>query len=301
MRCIVCGLLLLAAAVICPFVFADTIYLENGDKVTGIVLEETGSTVRVHTDLFGEFTLSKDLINRVEAANVVKVPEGQPPVLTAKVWQSKIGAGYQVTNGNNKTANANVTLDSKYKKDNQEWLIRGELYYGSSEGKMNAQKYFARAQSNSNFIRNPKWFTTRAFEADHDRFSNIDYRLLPSVGIGYNFRDDQVSKIATDISIGWEYTNFRDDSKSSSVATLIPHVYFDRVIVGKMKFSQDLTMYPTFERFEDYRVRSLSSITNPLTERLSWRMSFLDEYNSNPRGDAKKNDTTFLTALEFSF
>lgn len=296
---------------------AEYFYLKSGDRISGDILESTDEYFRIKMYYIEqEITLKRDLISRMESneehAKALNQAPPAPGVTAAnpivpvtapapKYWENKLSAGYQVSNGNSKNTSAHLHLDSHYKKDRNEWFLKGQWDYGSDRGKMNMQKYYGRAQSNSRLAGDTRWFYSRSLEINHDRFANIDYRVLPSLGMGYWFIENDKSKAEVDFGAGWEYTNYGDPTKSTSNATFIPHAYFDKMLVGRMKFAQDLTIYPSLADIRQFRVRSDSSLINPITDKLSWKLSLIDEFNTEPGGDFKKNDITFISSLEYAF
>ncbi len=315
---------------------ASVVTLKNGDRVSGEVLEDTENAVKIKTELLGEITINKDLIaktltaeevlaeeaaikktqedaiaaakNEVIAAQAAAAPVPEVPAVKeepapkpVKYWDHKMGAGYSMTNGNTKTSAANITLNSHYKRDSNEWNIKSSLDYASSKGVMTVQKFYSKAQSDTR-LGGSKWYNSRSVELSHDKFATVDYRVLPAVGMGYWFWEGDDSKAEFDTALGYEYTNYnKTDVKASGNFALIPHLYFDKVLVGKAKFAQDLTFYPSLDSFADYRMRSESSIVNPLSDVLSWKVSYIDEYNSSPKGSSKKNDSTFMSSIEYAF
>ncbi len=303
---------------------ANVVTLKNGDRLSGEILEDGAQFLKIKTELLGEISINKDLVQSVMTAEeaqakaadvvtakaeaVVPVVE-QAPVVEApaeeakapKVWDHKMSAGYSMTNGNTKTSASNITLFSHYKKDRNEWTVKSSLDYASSKGRMTTQKFYSKAQSDYR-IGGSKWFNSRSVEVNHDKFASVDYRVLPAVGIGYWFWEGDESKAEFDTAIGYEYTNYNvTDTKATGNFALIPHFYIDKVLIGKAKIAEDITLYPSLDSFADYRMRSETSLINPLSDVLSWKVSYIDEYNSSPKNNAKKNDSTFMSSIEYAF
>lgn len=282
---------------------ASTIVMKNGDKITGEVTGDNGKHVAIKSEFFGELVVKKENIDTI--SDDAKAAEPAPePVLTPipKVWDNKLSASYNTTNGNTKTTAANVTLDSTRTKGRKTWQIKNSLDYAADHGRMTTQKYYGKAKREYRLSEGSKWFETNAVEVNHDKFAGIDYRVLPSIGLGYWFWEGEQSKSESDLGIGYEYTNYNTtDTKSTGNVSLIPHYYIDYTIFKKVKISEDFTIYPSLSRLSDYRFRSETSLISPLSNTLSLKLSFLDEFNSNPKGSAKKNDTTLLTGILYAF
>lgn len=298
-------------------VIADVITLNNGDRISGVIREIDAETLEVTSEVFGVMNISKEKISSIMNEEVVKVMQDEivekkkiveeipelkeQAIAVQKYWNHKLSAGYSMTNGNTKTSAANISLNSHYKRDQNDWNIKSSLDYASSNGRMTTQKFYSKAQSDYRFV-DSKWFNTRSVEVSHDKFAHVDYRILPAIGMGYWFWEGDDSKAEFDTAVGYEYTNYNTtDTKATGNFALIPHLYFDKVIIGKSKFSQDLTMYPSLESFADYRLRSESAFVNPLSDTLSFKISYIMDYNSTPKNDAKKSDTTLMSSIEYAF
>ncbi|MFH0754357.1 MAG: DUF481 domain-containing protein [Candidatus Omnitrophota bacterium] len=277
---------------------ADCIYFKNGDRVTGKVLEQNQELFKVKTELFGEVVLSRDKIDHVDQS------EGSLPVVVkpgaAKILENSLALSYAVTKGNTYSRNAAVSLNTMYKNGRNVWATESLWQYGSDNRKMTTQKLFSKAHSDYFLGETSKWFWTRAVELSHDRFNNIDVRLIPSTGIGYRFWDIKDSKALVDTALGYEYVDYRDGSKSEGALVIVPHVFLSRKLFWKALFAQDLSFYPSLEG-SAYRLRSVSSLMYPVNDVLSWKLSLTDDFNSRPVGNAKKNDSTLMSSLNYAF
>ena len=61
------------------------------------------------------------------------------------------------------------------------------------------------------------------------------------------------------------------------------------------------TVVPNLSDTGAYRLKSETVLTNPLNEQLDLEIKFIDEFESDPAGDSKKNDARFISSLVYSF
>lgn len=280
-------------------VAAESLYLKNGDRVTGQIIEESEDQLKVKTDIFGEVVLLRDMIDHVDKGTVPSAVETKP--VPPKVLENTLSVSYAATRGNSDSKDAAVSLNTRHKKGRNEWAIQSTWEYGSDNKKMTTQKFFNKAQSDYFLGETSKWFWTRAVESSHDRFNNIHFRIVPSSGVGYRFWDNEDSRVLADTALGYEYTDYREGAKSEGSFVIVPHVYLSKALFWRAVFAQDLTFYPSLENADDYRLRSVSSLTCPINDVLSWKLSFTDEFSSMPKGSAKKNDSTLMASLAYMF
>ncbi|MCM8812853.1 MAG: DUF481 domain-containing protein [Candidatus Omnitrophica bacterium] len=217
----------------------------------------------------------------------------------SKLWKNELAVTYSQATGNTQNSKFGGSYDGIRKTENDELTLKASTLYSSQRKKMDGQKYNAVARYAPN-LGGSQWYGFAKAETDHDRFAAIDYRVIPSVGCGYYFSDTAEWKAQAEAGFGYEYVKYTDGSDDENLS-LIPRVYLEKAVFEKARLSEELIYYPSLERASVYRFRSETKFTNPLSETLAMRLSFIDEFNSTPRGDAKKNDTQLLASLVYSF
>ncbi|MCP4650546.1 MAG: DUF481 domain-containing protein [PVC group bacterium] len=215
-------------------------------------------------------------------------------------WDSEASLGYNRATGNTQSSQLAGAIEATRKKDGGELTVKASTLYSSQNKKMDGQKHSASVRSGFNFW-DAHWYGFMKFEAEHDRFANIDYRLLPSAGAGYWFLDTENWKSLFEVGLGLEHTEYSNNAKEATDVILIPRVFVEKSIFANSTLSQEIILYPNLEQGDQYRMRAETKFTNPLSEEMSLRCSFIDEYNSDPSGDIKKNDTRMIMSLVYSF
>ena len=218
-------------------------------------------------------------------------------------WTGEVSAGYNTSRGNTDIDQLSIRGSLKRKREKiDEFDIKGNMYYSASGKKMDAQTWYALVRYAFSFGKTKQWHNFCSVEVDHDRFANIDYRAIPTVGVGYWFFDRENIKLLTELGIGWEYTNYGDGEKDSNHATLVPRLFFEKQLFANSKISQNLILYPSLDDMGAYyRLRSETAFTLALNKALALRLSLIDYYNSDPPDDTKKNDLRFISSLVYSF
>ncbi|MBU4311529.1 MAG: DUF481 domain-containing protein [Candidatus Omnitrophica bacterium] len=274
------------------------VYLKNGDRISGKVIWEDDSQIKIDNNIIGIVSIKRTDVKDIVYYEESKISEakGEKP----GIWLRDISIGYDKSSGNTKNSNLTVRLYGNRKTDADEFTIKGDMFYSSADNKMDAQKWYGMVRYAYSFHKS-KWYNFYKFEGDHDRFANIDYRLIPSVGIGYWFFDTPAWKAMTELGIGLEHTNFRQGSKNKNEVVLIPRVFFEKGIFDKSRITQDIILYPSLTESGEYRLHSETAFISPINKKLSLCFSFIDDYNSNPCKDTKKNDTRFISSLSYSF
>ncbi len=279
---------------------AETIYLKNGDKISGEVSQESEESLEIQSEMLGAFTINKKNISKREGTKA-EIQLAQERTAEDIRWQKRLSLGYSLSGGNTKGSmgRANIKINRKSKVD--EWTAKFDSLYASSENKINGRKFYSMLRYAQSFGLNLKSYRFGKIEGDQDRFANISHRLIPSVGVGYWFSDHDDWKLMTEAALGYEYINYRMDSPSEGNLTLIPRLFLEKKLYRTLRFTEDMSIYPSLEDVHDFRVRSESSFINPISDKLSIKLSFIEEYNSSVIEPVEKNDYRIITALEYAF
>ena len=226
---------------------------------------------------------------------------GVLPVAHAEdIWKRELSVGFTQSTGNTQNSQLTGLMEADKKTRGDQITLKASTLYSSQNKKMDGQKHNASVRYALSFFEN-QWYAFYKFSGEHDRFSNIDYRMLPTAGIGYWFSDTEDWKAMAEVGFGVEHVNYTDTTKERTDTVFVPRAFFEKTVFEKAKLSQDIAAYPNLEESDDFRIVTEIRFTNPLSDNMSLRFSFIDEFNSNPTGESKKNDTRTVLSLVYSF
>lgn len=289
-------LLTLTLFLLSPFASADEIYLKNNDRITGEIIKEDGRSVIVETESMGQVTIKREFLLNIEADEQIQVVEEKPDVQ----WSREVSLGYNKSSGNTQNSQLATKLFIHRKTDDNEFHLQGDTHYSSSNTKMDAQRWNLMSRYAFSFSMR-EWYNFYKLEANHDRFANIDYRIIPSTGVGYWFSDAQDFKAMAELGLGLEYTNYRDQTKDESELVLIPRAFVEKRLWGQSRISEDLFLYPSLEEWGEYRLHSATVFSNPINDTLALELSLINDYDCDPPANIKKHDMRLISSLVYSF
>lgn len=217
-------------------------------------------------------------------------------------WKGYIFAGYNQTNGNTKKGSANLEAEATKKLSWSEIKLKGTMSYSETNRNMDGQKWDALAKHTFDFGEAKRWFSFQQVYADHDYFSDIDYRITPSAGLGYHIivREDLVWD--ADAGVGYRITRHRINKAADDEAiTALVHSFCKKQVFAKAWLSEDVTVYPSLKDGSDLVLKSETAFTNPLTEKLDFQIKYIIDYASQPAEGKKKTDTQLVIGLKYSF
>lgn len=218
----------------------------------------------------------------------------------SSTWKKDISLGYNRTTGNTQASEFSFSGTVKNVMENSEFSARADVYYASTNKKMDSQKWSAALRYFFNYGDANQWFNSYQLLVDHDRFSDIDYRMTPSVGVGYWFSNTDDCKKMLEASIGYEATNYRSNKADDKDAVFIARGYLEKKIFETSTISEDVSVIPSLEG-NGTRIKSETVFTNPLKENLDLNVKFIVEHDTKPSAGIKKTDTRFVTGIKYSF
>lgn len=286
------------------YVYAEEIHLKNGDTVSGEIIEQSDENISLKTDAMGTIVIKRDFVDyigSVDKETLVEVVDKETVAEAKEVlWQREISLGYNASSGNTQNNQLSFRFSGHRKTDHDEFTIKSDNFRSSSNKKMDAQKWYGMVRYAFSFYEK-KWYNFYKIEGDHDRFANIDYRIVSATGIGYWFSDEPDWKAMVEVGVGLEHTTFRDDTTNTNEAILIPRAFLQKKLFANSIISQDVILYPSLENMGEYRFHSETSLVNPINDRLSLQFSLITDYDSTPPKDTEKIDTRLISSLTYAF
>ena len=273
--------------------YAEEIYLKNGDRISGQIVNESDKALLIKTEAMGEVSVDKGFL-------AVEKVEEKTSTAEEKLWSGEFSLGYNRSGGNTQSSQMANSLYANRKTDHDEFTVKGNNHYSSSSKKMDAQSWRGMLRYAFSFGEK-EWYNFYKLEGDHDKFAAVDYRLLSSVGVGYWFSDTEDWKAMLEAGLGLEHTSYNDGTDDNNEAVLVPRAFFEKKIFNSAMISQDVTLYPSLDDTGEFRLRSETALTSPINDKMSLRFSFIDDYDSLPAENSKKNDTKIISALVYSF
>jgi len=275
------------------------VYLKNGDRITGEILNENDNNITVSSGMLGELEIKKENVDRV-ISQEDKIKEAEKKKTDTEKWKRRVSLGYTQTKGNTQKSTLAMSAAADRVREMDEVNMKGNLFYSTSEEKMDAQTWYTMGKYSYKLF-NKKLYLFGKCEVDHDRFANIDYRALPGGGLGYHFYNTDDFKLLGELGGGYSHTHFRDETPDRNEAVLIPRMFTQKKLIWGMLLSEDLTFYPSLSETGGYRCRSETVFSAPIRNGLAVKMSVIDDYNSKPAEGAKSNDIMLISALEYLF
>lgn len=217
--------------------------------------------------------------------------------------RGELGAFRSTGNADNTGLTAAISL-TRTGIDWQHKLI-ARADYQESNGVTTREQYFASYEPNVRL--DDDFYAYALAQYEGDRFQGFSARYALSGGIGYKVIDSEDLQLSAKIGPAYRVTRFLDDRSESRIAGLLG-IDFDWAITDRLKLTHDTNAVAetggSAVVIVDSRNTSLNLATGlnaKISNRMSARVSYTVEYDSNPPPGAVQTDTLSRVTLIYDF
>jgi putative salt-induced outer membrane protein YdiY len=319
---------------------ADEVIFLNGDRLTGTIVSAAAGKLVLKTDAAGEVTidLAKVRTFSTDAPVVVRKVDETPPVTTrvgagaegqvqtepapgataqpvpisqiayinppVPAWHGSLALNGLFTSGNTETEQIGFTGDLRKRWEHDRLTFEGVYTYGrqkdpNTDDKITSADY-GRISGKYDHFFTKKFYGYALVKAEHDGVADLEYRLSPSVGVGYQWFESPTFNLSTEAGIAYVYEKFEDEDANDFVGPRLAYAV-DWTPVAPLKLYHTLEYLPAFDDFSDYLMNLVAGAKLKITKgffadvRLEWA------YDSTPAVGREKSDTRFLVGVGWQF
>lgn len=325
--------LFLAAACLPANLRAATVFLVNGDRLTGTITGYSAGALTLTTSYSPPIKIKTDSIRQVASHKPLKVvltsgptlvgpirttpdgrlavagPGGRPQLFTWDgvqainphdgLWKGSVTLGATLQSGN--TDRLSSSFEGKVTRRTR--LSRLDLHlllnYAKEDGRATAQNIYWDSQYAHFF--SPRLYSYLNLELLSDKFRDLRLRTVAGPGAGFQVWEDARKNLQLEAGIAYTREDYYDEGGSNEwvggrLATTFGYQFNSTVGV-----TNNLVLHQRFDRLQDYRVRNETSIHSLLWSDWALKISNILEYTSTPADDADKTDLSWVVGLQYMF
>jgi putative salt-induced outer membrane protein len=232
----------------------------------------------------------------------------QEELRTAGIFEKWTGrgqlGGFQ-SSGN--SDNVGVTLSLALTRRGIDWehRLRATGDYQRSNGRTSREQLLAAWEPRIQI--NEDLFAYSLAQYERDRFQGFSSRYSVSGGLGYKLLEGPAAQLSVKAGPAWRYVDFVDGTSDSSFGGLAG-VDFDWRIAKALTLTQDTNLVADGGGAATVIVDSTSTsilattgLEAKLSDRLTTRLSYTVDYNSNPPASSVSTDTLSRFTLVYDF
>ncbi len=316
-------------------VMADEIWLKNGDRITGTVKKMEDKVLIFKTPYAGEMSIKWDEITAVTTTSPIEMvldddtsflgrmvfaAEGQIELQLLDETVERFAVDLSEVKAINPTSpergleiKARLNIGVKVETgntDKEEYDVDGELSLRSEKNRFTLKGEYERdkadgdktAQNSKGFGKYDRFLTQKFyiygstfFETDDNK--DLDLRLVPSVGPGYQFYETELTNLSVELGPAYVIERF-DESEDDEYVAGLSRINFDHFLFEKIfQFFHFDQVLLSFEDTSDIVILSRTGIRMHfykyfnLTAQWNW-----DWDNDPPPGD-KRSDHEYILSV----
>jgi putative salt-induced outer membrane protein len=205
-------------------------------------------------------------------------------------WTGRGEIGASFASGNSESESINGAIEVKNKRDKWTHTFGAAGNYGSDGQLTTAERWELRAQSDYTFTEKAYWFGAARYE--DDRFSNFEYQVSVSTGVGYKFIDTERTKFWVQGGPGYRYAELSDTGTKDDGTILRGDLGFEHQLTETTKI---VVRFLVESGSENTYVQNDLGLEVLITGSLGLRVGYQVRNNSDVLPGVEKTDT--LTTL----
>ena len=275
---------------------ANTVMLRDKSTIEGSVVVE-GDSITV-TSADGVRTVSRSEVRSL-------IPGRQREI---NYWSGKLSLGTTIRQGNVDQTDISGQVHIERRDPGTRLALDYTGAYGTVDGERTVNSHRGTA-SYDIYVTDRFYVRPFGFEAYRDEFQNIDYRLTPSAGAGYDLIDTGDLDWAIGAGAGWQFTRFEDPApgqpKDRDSFALLANTRVDWEATDDVDvfFQFDLTV--PLPDSNDYNFRARAGTAVDLWRDLELDVQVIWDHVNNPEpsgGDTPEpDDVQFYLGVGWEF
>ena len=232
---------------------ADVLHLKNGDRLSGEVDSIVGGKVVLKTEFAGTLTVKQDAIAHLESDKTFELRRNGSDSIKGQFavtdnaqefrvegggletidlagiasarqnnlglkdlgsdWANRFDVGVSISTGNTDTENQNYLLESILKRGRSEHKITGK-FESQKDDSVKTKEILDTAYRYRRFF-TEKWYGTGSLTYFQDKLKDIDSRYTVGAGAGYQFWDNSLGALSTDLGVSYIAEDLAGDTEEN--------------------------------------------------------------------------------------
>lgn len=308
----------------------DTVYMSNGDRITGEVKRVWDDELYIEPDYADEFTVSLDAVTRIDSEEEFEIELRDHSVVTGVlVPDPDSGMALRTLDGVMPLPPMAIEELVEVEEDYFDWEARSDLSSSANSGNADTFAFLWQAQAQMkigdhrdrasfsldrqdqdgqttrelysvDYVHSwffaDDWFATGGIGYERDPIRDLAYRYTPGVGIGYQFFDDAYRSF--EVSVGAVGVQERlGDRETGSLAPRWNLRYRRDILDGDLEFFHDhtLSMYVTGR--DNEIVLTSTGIRWDVWGDIYLNAQFDWNWESNPAAGRENEDISYILGI----
>jgi hypothetical protein len=318
----------------------DEVLFLNGDRLSGKILKAVSGKLTIKTEGAGDVTvdMSKVKTFSTDAPVAVGVKE-QPPVSadvgagpdrsvqtapapgappqpvaiadisainpTPPAWTGSFSLNGLLTTGNSETEQLGFRGFLSKRWPHDRLTFGAEYYYGRQEDPSTGEKSttidYAMALAKYDHFFTKKFYGYLGTKAERDKVAELELRLAPGAGVGYQWFERPTFNLSTEAGLVWVYENYKRTGSSEFFGPRLAYSV-DWVPIQPLTLYHKLEYIPSFEDLGgDYLLNIDAGARLAVWKGFFAELRYEFRYDSTPASGRHRTDQRYILGAGWSF
>lgn len=316
----------------------DEVVFKNGDKLSGQILSAEDGKLKIKSSVAGTvevslsdvktFTSTEPLAIKLRDGSVIRQPvksaeqEGvvavaggdvaaqTVPIASIKTinqkdsWTGSLVAGGLITRGNSETEALNFSADATRRTENDRLNLTGQYLFARQKDQDTGDKTTStdnwRLGGKYDYFFDEQLYAFGSVGIEKDRIANLNMRLTPAAGIGYQWVERADFNFFTEAGLAWVYEDYEGEGSSENVSLKLAY-HVDKKLREGLSIFHNMTFYPSLESLNQYYFLTDAGLRADLTSNFFTEFKVELKYDSNPAEDSSREDVRYILGVGWSF
>jgi putative salt-induced outer membrane protein YdiY len=309
----------------------DTVFLKNGDRLSGSIIDKTADRLTLETGYAGRLEIQWADVSHLVTDNPVRVvlDDGtavsgrlsataggelriaakpgapaaplsisriaaiNPPAAPGLSIKGQVNAGVDMDRGNTDNEAYHLDAESVFRWPGDRVTIGGKGDLEKSEGVKTKQQ--ADLAGKYDHFMNEKWYLYGGLGFEHDGLADLDLRTIVSLGSGYQVFETERTNLSIEGGPAYIWENY-DSSDDQDYVAAHWALRFDHRLyeAWNLQVFHKQSLDLRIRETSNYIFKTETGLRLPIIDRLQTTLQFNFDRNSAPAEDADKNDYEYL-------
>lgn len=319
---------------------ADTVLLDNGDRITGVFVQKQGDSLEFQPD-YGDVTLTipwnqvaslatdepirvllgdgTEVVGRaVEASpgSLRMIPEDLDDPVTFRIASIQAVSGPDTPPRDSVRTSGNISVGGSLTRGN----TRTESAFGAADftARTNVNRIRFSAEANrakdgeelsrdnaAGSLRYDHFLSERTYintsvNLSRDRFRDLRLRTSAGVGLGYQFFDNAQRSLSVELGASYVNSNYYTADNEANPAARWALDYQERLFGGVRLFHAQ-EGFQSMDSSDELQVTTRTGVRFPLLAGISGTLQANIDYNKTPPAGNKTTDSAYLLTAGYSW
>jgi putative salt-induced outer membrane protein YdiY len=315
---------------------ADEVVLNNGDRITGKLVELADGKLTIKTEYAGTVKIDWDKVESFSTDapvylnigdNVVRATVSESTSGTATLQsdefptadsvelsrlksisydkkpavriRGRINIGASTTSGNTNSDQLNGEFEFVARTDKNRVQLLAEVNKAKNDGQQTESNWTAYL-GYDHFV-SEKLYAYASASAENDKFKDINLRTTLGAGAGYQFYDTKKTDLAMELGLSYVNTDYIASEDDDYPAARWAMNFTQKLFDSRIEFFNRDSVFADLQDSKNYFYRTRTGLRFPVVERMNSTIQYNYDYDNDPAPGRVKADKAWLFTLGYTF